>query len=724
LEDALFGGDRSVSKYRFLVILALTLIILILGLGLYIVYQDADSRQRQINDDFNQQQLLLARQAAMQIESSLHDVQVGLERLGRYYPLLGTAADTVDAVNVFVDYARGRGLREIGVIGADGRVTVYYALGREEPPDEEQIRRVREQSLRVPELITQTALAGGGLVSRTITGLLCVPERNHTSGPVLYARLDITELVGRISREIQSGENGQAWVLDGRGTFLYHPRPEFLARNAFVVRSEYSPKADFQVIDSIMRWEMMAGKRGAGEYRSAARSPATGTIGKLIAYTPITSRLLPNDDRWSVAVSAPVDEVAAAVSRATGRYVAIETTIITTMFLLGFLAVFYERRISRSLSRRVAEQEKYLSSIMQYSVDGIVLIDNENRVLVWNRGAELTYGYTEKEMVGRTFRTIIPPEVDADEELRNISEELQREGFIRNYRAQRITKDGRRIVIDLSRTLIRSREGEPIGSVAIMKDVTEEMEMEQRLYNTEKLASIGTLAAGVAHEINNPVAVILGFTDLLKEKFPKGSTELEDLHVIEQNAEAARQTVENLLGFARVQEGEHDTTDVIPCLHTVMKIITSTLLTEKIEFRTDLPDHLPPIRSDAREFQQVIFNLVNNAIAAMKDLESGVLTLSAWVESGRVCVRVTDTGPGIADQIKGRVFDPFFTTKKVGEGTGLGLSLCYGIVKKYGGSIDFFSHSAEDSPTDPAGTSFTVAIPIDKTQDVESGEET
>jgi len=275
-----------------------------------------------------------------------------------------------------------------------------------------------------------------------------------------------------------------------------------------------------------------------------------------------------------------------------------------------------------------------------------------------------------------------------------------------------VTKDGRRITVDISRTDVRSPEGEVIGSTVIIKDVTEKMQLEQKIYNTEKLASIGILAAGVAHEINNPLAIILGFTELLQERFEPGSPEHGDLRIIAENGEHAKKIVEDLLGFARITEGLEDTVDVNHCVERVTSIVGNTLVTEKITLLVDVPDSLPTVCGDAREFQQVIFNLVNNAVAAMRG-RGGTLAISATAAAGWVHLSVADTGAGIPDAVKPRIFDPFFTTKKVGEGTGLGLSLCYGIVSKYGGRITFSSVSAEDAPG-PAGTGtvFTVSMPV------------
>jgi len=234
--------------------------------------------------------------------------------------------------------------------------------------------------------------------------------------------------------------------------------------------------------------------------------------------------------------------------------------------------------------------------------------------------------------------------------------------------------------------------------------------MDKRIYNTEKLASIGILAAGVAHEINNPLAIILGFTDLLKERCSPDDPEFEELKMIEENANNARKIIQSLLGFARVSEGQGDAIDMNVALDTVVDIVRNTLLTNKVQMATDIDTDLPEARGDAREFQQVVVNLINNAVAAIGE-DGGTLTLRARADRRWVTVEVADTGHGIPDRIKAQIFDPFFTTKTVGQGTGLGLSLCYGIVSKYGGRLEFVSHAVEDDPDQPTGTTFSVHMP-------------
>lgn len=258
---------------------------------------------------------------------------------------------------------------------------------------------------------------------------------------------------------------------------------------------------------------------------------------------------------------------------------------------------------------------------------------------------------------------------------------------------------------------IRDDEGVVFQIVGITRDVTDRHEFEQRMYQAEKQASIGVLAAGLAHEISNPLAIILGFADLLKERFPAGTTEHQDLEIIEQSANDAQRVVENMLGFARVTEGQRTRTDVVACIEAVVRVIGHSVTLRSVEIRVETTSPLPEVRGDPREFQQVLINLANNAVAAMAG-RGGILTFRARHEDGWVRVEVSDTGRGIPDKIRDRVFDPFFTTKRVGEGTGLGLSLCYGIVDKIGGKISFRSASEEDVPGQAGGTTFEVSLPV------------
>jgi PAS domain S-box-containing protein len=710
----IFGQPRGLANFllnfRYLVAISSALFFIVLGVAFFLVYQNAEIMREQVNDDFNQQQLILARQAASQIRANLDEIMAEINSLRQHLGTMSADVRGKALLGVF-ERARSKGLVEIGLM--DSTAHVQYG------------QRVEGAHATDPAKVTdtcgkyrmQTTILGplwadpSGEDELTVAGIFCTPVALDADERMLFATLNVSQLVSRATQEIRSGKTGYAWAIDSSGAFLYHPEKGFIGRSAFEARQQREPYISFTQINRIMKERMLLGAEGTGTYVSGWHRGFHGQITKLIAFTPVRSPALAAGQLWSVAVVAPISEVAETLHRVYLRHFAAEAALIAGMFVFGLLGVINQRRLSQALEKRMGRQEEYMASILENSVDGIIFVDQDNRVQVWNRGAELIFGYRPDEMVGQTFHRLIPPEIDADEELRRIHELMSTRGYVKDYIAPRMTKDGRRITIDISRTDVRSKEGDIIGSTVIIKDVTEKMQMEQRIYNTEKLASIGILAAGVAHEINNPLAIILGFTDLLLERFQPGSPEYEDLKIIAENGNHARKIVEDLLGFARITEGMEDIVDVKHCIERVVNIVKNTLMTAKIELVMEVADSLPRVRGDAREFQQVIFNLVNNSVAAMRQ-KGGTLTLGARGENGWVQLTVTDTGSGIPDKIKRRIFDPFFTTKKVGEGTGLGLSLCYGILNKYGGRISFTSTSAEDSPGQPTGTTFTVSMPV------------
>ncbi len=188
----------------------------------------------------------------------------------------------------------------------------------------------------------------------------------------------------------------------------------------------------------------------------------------------------------------------------------------------------------------------------------------------------------------------------------------------------------------------------------------------------EKLASVGTLAAGVAHEINNPIAVILGFNEILLEQTAEMPDINETLKIIEEEGLKCKKIVENLLTFARTPERTETTTDLNEALTKMIFVVKNTLLTKKIRLESDIIPNLPRVQGDPQELQQVLINLINNAVAAMRG--GGILRIKTRLiaEGQRVAVEIEDTGSGIPKKDQPKIFDPFFTTKKVGEGTGLG----------------------------------------------------
>ncbi|MEW6443506.1 MAG: ATP-binding protein [bacterium] len=736
LERARRAAD-SLLNFRHLVVISSVLFFLIIGIAFFLVYQNARVMRDQINDDFNQQQLILAQQAGSQIHANLEDIQVAMRSL-RTCLEQGPSAACGKEMEAALEQTGRKGLVEIGVAGRGGAVLETHTVEGDTPiqsgPITGDCGGSGSGQMRLEGLQVESTKSGRPV----ITGLLCTRiVRGDGTEAVLFGRLDVTRLVGLVTQDIRSGRTGYAWVIDETGMFLFHPEEEFIGKNAFTVRKERKPYISFVQINRIMQDQMLRGEQGTGVYVSGWHRGIEHQMTKLIAFMPIRSATVSPPHMWSVAVVAPISEVAEAVHGVYIRHFAAEAALIVGMFVFGLLAVLYQQRISRALKERVKqteadlhEQERIYQRIVEQATDLIYILDPDMRVVLLNRHSVETFlPLLVREPDGQVPADLdmnrpenwtgwrldqIFPESDAAFMRRQLNRVLELQSNL--YYEHSISVRGRKVHLSTNLIAIRDDTGTIYQVLGISRDVTEKMEMDQRIYNTEKLASIGTLAAGVAHEINNPLAIILGFTDLLMERFPESSSEHEDLKMIDYNGKHAKKIVENLLAFARITEGLEDTVDVQRSLQTVMNIAKNTLMTKKIDLDMEIPDALPRVRGDDREFQQVIFNLVNNSVSAMEKT-GGRLTLRASQQDGWVHVSVVDTGIGIPDRIKPMIFDPFFTTKKVGEGTGLGLSLCYGIVKKYGGRISFSSISAEDYPTRPTGTTFTVSMPVQKTEE-------
>ena len=246
--------------------------------------------------------------------------------------------------------------------------------------------------------------------------------------------------------------------------------------------------------------------------------------------------------------------------------------------------------------------------------------------------------------------------------------------------------------------------------IEMARNVTKWKKGGDQIYNVQKLVFLGKLASGVAHELNNPVAVILGFADLLLEKLQPDNPSYELLKTIERQGLNCKRIVENLLSFAKQPETTQYSSDVNENIEKVLSVIESMLYMRKITLEKNLAEDLPSARGDAGHLQQVFMNLIANAVAAMG--EGGTLTISTRHSDNysRIEVIFRDTGHGIKKEHRDKVFDPFFTTREVGEGTGLGLSACYGMVSNYGGHISFESVT-EDENGDKRGTTFIVSLP-------------
>ena len=362
-----------------------------------------------------------------------------------------------------------------------------------------------------------------------------------------------------------------------------------------------------------------------------------------------------------------------------------EVTLVSLVLAQGVIAL-ENARLVELLSSAKREWEKTVDAISQ----AICIVDAHGTVRRANRVFAELIQMPVTAIPGRPWLGLLPP-AWSDPVARAIAEPSATSVEIRA---------GERALL-----LTTIPMAEPGSAVLVFEDQTDRRRLQEQLIQSEKMSAIGQLIAGVAHDLNNPLASVVGFSDFLAEAGVPASLE-EPLQVIRQEAERAATIVKNLLSFARTQEGERVRQPIQPLLDSTLVLLRNQLMTHKVEATLDVEPGLPEVEVDANQIKQVFVNLINNACQAIaSDAPSGRIWISAKRAQDVIAVSVTDSGPGIPEDVAARVFEPFFTTKPEGEGTGLGLSICQGILKEHGGRI-----SLESRPG--SGATFTVELPV------------
>ena len=361
-------------------------------------------------------------------------------------------------------------------------------------------------------------------------------------------------------------------------------------------------------------------------------------------------------------------------------------------------------------TKELSASEKKFRNFFVNSKDMVYFCDASNQLVNMNASG--------LEMLGYSFED--PPSLNlfdmflSEDVVDKYFEDILRMGFIEDREVDFVKADGSVIHILLSATAIFNETGDFTGCEGIAKDLTRVKTMMAQLASSEKMASIGQMAAGVAHEINTPLGVILGYSQLLKDDFPPETEEGESLLVIERQTKACRKIVADLLKFSRQSESRRENISLNEMLTDVLAVTEHSLNMDHITVYRNLADNLCPIVGDTEKLRQVFINFINNAHHAMEENEGGNLYISTRNSDDRkyVIATIRDNGHGIPEEIKGSIFDPFFTTKPVGKGTGLGLSVSYGIVQEHKGTIEVESpiEEKEMGETGP-GTAFHVILP-------------
>ena len=374
----------------------------------------------------------------------------------------------------------------------------------------------------------------------------------------------------------------------------------------------------------------------------------------------------------------------------------------------GYLGIALQNaRLYASLQQKVAEYERlkdFNENIVESINVGVMALDMEDRIESWNAQMEVTYALPRWQALTQPLRTVFPAEFV--EEFYRVRQEA---GIHNLYKFHLKTPAGETRTVNVAIAPLVTRKFQVVGRLIIMDDITERVELEAQLSQADKLSSIGLLAAGVAHEVNTPLAVISSYTQMLAKQLQGDPQKSGLLEKITRQTFRASEIVNNLLNFSRTSGSEFADVDVNKVITDTLALLEHQLKTAKIDVRQELATGIAPIQGNPGRLQQVFLNLFLNA----KDAMPGGGTLSVATRNGdMVSVRVSDTGSGIAPEHVQRIYDPFFTTKATpregqNRGTGLGLSVTYGIIQEHAGKI-----RVESDPG--AGTTFALDFPCRK----------
>jgi PAS domain S-box-containing protein len=381
---------------------------------------------------------------------------------------------------------------------------------------------------------------------------------------------------------------------------------------------------------------------------------------------------------------------------------------------------FAGARLYSALAEKVSEIEalkEFNESILESSRVGLLVTDPAGRVVGVNRAFEEMFGAARPALRGRPVEEVVPGELfrDARPHPADAAEAAEpgASGPVVPTDGERVdrtpwqTPDGRRHLVNLTRSPLQGVDGQPLGTVITVDDVTDQVRREEDLQHREHLASIGLLASGVAHEVNTPLTGISSYTQMLLEKRPPDDPEYGILRKIQQQTQRASGIASSLLNFARQADGDHQSVDVSGMAAETLQLFEPHLKGRRITMDREIETPLPSIMGNRGRLQQVLMNLLLNAVDAMP--EGGTIAVRASASAGRVRLTVSDTGVGIPAEHLEKIYDPFFTTKPRGQGTGLGLSVSYGIIKEHAGTL-----TAESAPGE--GSRFIVSLPISDRQ--------
>jgi hypothetical protein len=374
--------------------------------------------------------------------------------------------------------------------------------------------------------------------------------------------------------------------------------------------------------------------------------------------------------------------------------------------LSGYVAVAIENsllyRSEKERAQELARLKEFSESVIESVPVGICVISLDGRITTWNSAIGQMMGMGRDQALGCSAWEVF----DADL-LSTIQSATGRSDWAiaeprHIYKYSASVGDGRQLTLNISLAPFEAATGAVAGMLIVMENVTERVRLEEQLLQSEKLSSIGLLAAGVAHEVNTPLAGISSYAQMLLDEVPEGDPKRTLLEKIKAQTDRASQIVNNLLNFSRTGDSQFRDVEINKVLDDTLQLVEPQLRSAKIEVICNYDSNLPPVYGNVSKLQQVFLNLILNARDAMP--EGGRLTIQTRMVDSSLVIDFRDTGVGIPPEHIPHIYDPFFTTKEVGQGTGLGLAISYGIIQEHGGRIFVESRVGQ-------GTHFTIKLP-------------
>lgn len=680
-------------KLRITSIFFLIFIVVVISIIITLNIFFQENYQAEMASQFNRQQLIIAKTVGRSIEDTINHIREEADSLAN---LLGIRGLESKGLKEFINFS----LKELS-----GKVRVYLTITdiHNRPV---YFNKTYEGSLKA-DLRDIAAFKSTGNKSAMVSDdqyvtyfKRIINKKGQTSGYLLL-RLSVDGITYKFLRPIKSGKRGYAWMMDSGGTLIYHPTmPEMIGRNIFEAdRSCFKCHRSFKTEHQILSTPDV----GFSNYITPYGED------KLIAFY----RLKQKTPDWIVCVSIPYSEVIESIKKSMRfhSFLVLSTFLATVIISLIVVAINRERvkaeerakytekikRHAEELEELVVERtielttEKEKLHALISSINAAICIFDENNRLIWHNrvleewvssekldGLDLSFFVSNNDLYGHVCSAVVD---------NHHIQEVSRLDFGR-----------KRGYFQISATPLRTPDGH-CNLLLLIQDITELKRAEEQLIQSEKIAALARLSAGVAHEIGNPLTSISSYVQILKEmKFDDFTKDA--LNTISKHINRIAHIIRQMSSFSKTKADDIREHIVKELIESTIELVKFDRRTKNIDITLEIPETIPYIYADGNQLIQVFINLILNAADAME--EGGSLQIRAWTENNQVCIAFKDSGPGIPEEIRDRVFEPFFTTKD--RGTGLGLAVSYSIMQSFGGKIELESKPQE-------GTTFTVRLP-------------